>query len=148
MPWWASDINKKIKKKNAAGQWLYVNLVCRFHTHLGRIYFVHSGFLLHLKIRILPNLLIVHPRTHIHSRCQSAVHSIPRMGNSKKMGHAVSSWVELCSCGYCKLEQLLRVHWECSAATALCGSSCWNSYSLPSQLLYLAEVKVSHFILR
>ena len=33
-------------------------------------------------------------------------------------------------CGYCKLEQLLRVCWGYSAATALRGSSCWKSSKL------------------
>ena len=39
---------------NAASQWLYVNLVCRFHTRLGRFSpGTPVGFLLHLKIGIL-----------------------------------------------------------------------------------------------
>ena len=38
---------------NTASQWLYVNLVWRFYTLLGRVFSGHFGFLLHLKIGIL-----------------------------------------------------------------------------------------------
>ena len=36
----------------------------------------------------------------------------------------------------------VQVHWGYSAATALCSSSCWNSCSIPSQLLQLAVATV------
>ena len=72
-----------------------------------QVFSVHSGFLLHLNIGILPYLLIVHQSTPIHSRSQSTVHSIARMGNpingrtvSKlnwiELSWVESSWVELC----------------------------------------------------
>ena len=55
------------------------------------------ALLLHLKIRILPYLLIVHQSTLIHSSSQSAVHSIPRIRNLIKWWHSIRvelSWVE------------------------------------------------------
>ena len=44
-------------------------------------------------------------------------------------------------CGYCKLGVAVKVGGY-STATALHGSSCWSSHSIPSQLLQLAVVTV------
>ena len=37
--------------------------------------------------------------------------------------------------GFCRLEVAVTVYLWFSAPTALCGSSCWSSYSVPSQIL-------------
>ena len=69
---------------SAASQWLYVNLVADPIPAL--------GFLWPLRFPPIPknrNPSISVDRTLIHSRSQSAVHSIPRMGNPIKRSHNI-----------------------------------------------------------
>ena len=73
---------------NAASQWswwLYVNLVCRFHIPALVGFLRAPRFPPTPKNRNPSYLLVVRQSTLIHSRSQSAVHSIPRMGNPIKI---------------------------------------------------------------